>query len=239
MSILHAATRIALGATIAGAGLSLGRDLYKGGKKDIGSIILIAVVLSILYGIYKSGVWIAQNYPDLSRRGTFIARTFALILGVFCYGSLLGISAFIYSNVNNLERPPLFPISEFTSHPLFEPFMAEFLPRLFAIDTTIGIIFILQTGLLAVGLLIGLSRRNTRQLAYDAEIHNRKFFRQHGLEAIQDDRLRDSHNIGYSLENTLTNELEFKVAGHRGKRAYLKFDQYGKYTSWSGVVTQR
>ena len=121
----------------------------------------------------------------------------------------------------------------------YEFFVSDVVPRLFTFDTTLGVIFCIQTGLLALGLIVGFSKRKNRQLEYEAEVHNRKFFRQHGLQEIQDDRLRDSHNIGYHLENILGNELEFKVAGHRGKRAYLKFDSTGKYTSWSGVVVQR
>ena len=239
MSILHTATRIALGATIAGAGLSLGRDLYKGGKRDIGSVILLIVVLSVLYGIYKSGVWIAQNYPQYGGAGKVLAHTLALLLSVFCYGTLFAVLAALDAEIAQLNAPPLFPIAEFTQHPLYEPFMAEFLTRIYTFDTVIGNITIAQTALLALGLIVGLSKRKKRQLAWEAEIHNRKFFAQHGLQSIQDDRLRDNHNIGYRLENALSNELEFKVAGQRGKRAYLKFDSTGKYTSWSGVVMQR
>ena len=239
MSILHAATRIAFASTIAGGGLSLGRDAYNRGKSNLGIIVLLFIVFSFLYGIYKGGFWFAQNYPDMGKAENIIARTFAGILGLFCYGTVLAISAALYINATGLEAPPFLPITEFTQHPLYEPFMAEFLPRLFTTDTTLGIIWILLTSLLCVGLWTGYSRRKKRQLEHEAEVHNQTFFHQHGLQSIQDDRLRDSQNIGYHLENVLKNELEFKVAGQRGKRAYLEFDSTGKYTSWSGVVAPR
>jgi len=244
MSILHAATRIAFASTIAGAGLSLGRDAYKKGKSNLGIIVILFIVLSFLYGIYKSGVWFAQNYPDMGNAGNIIARTLAAILGIFCYGTVLLIAIMIEfggpSGSTSQELASSLTTPSETLRPaLLEWFMAELLPRLFAFDTTLGVIFCIQTGLLALGLIVGFSKRKNRQLEYEAEVHNRKFFRQHGLQEIQDDRLRDSHNIGYHLENILGNELEFKVAGHRGKRAYLKFDSTGKYTSWSGVVVQR
>ena len=260
MSILHAATRIAFGATIAGAGLSLGRDAYKKGKSNLGIIVILFIVLSFLYGIYKSGVWVAQNYPYLGTAGNIIVRTFASILGLFCYGTVLLVAIMIEFGGQSTDTAPGNVLQPSRCRPgtCYEPSRCRnhigtslissrtsSLCRtssrtLFTFDTTLGVIFCIQTGLLALGLIVGFSKRKNRQLEHDAEVHNRKFFRQHGLEEIQDDRLPATATTSATTsKNILGNELEFKVAGHMGKRAYLKFDSTGKYTSWSGVVMQR
>ena len=54
MSILHAAPLLAGGSAVAGAGLTAGRDVYQGAKRNFSTILILVIVGSALYGSYNS-----------------------------------------------------------------------------------------------------------------------------------------------------------------------------------------
>ena len=106
-------------------------------------------------------------------------------------------------------------------------------------DTAGGTVTLSLAVLAGLGLLRGLTSRGGRRRKWEADAHNLQFFEEHGLREVQEDRLRDSQDNGYRLENVLPDELEFMALGHKSMRAYLTFDETGRYTAWSGIVPQR
>lgn len=224
MSIIRTTALIAGGSAVAGAGLSVGRDAYKGVKKNLGLIVVLVVVGSALYGSYKVGVWLGRNHQSLT--GGVLVRSGALIvLGVCWLGSLL-VGMLILGGA-------LMPV------PIADMTLAQALAHFTTFDTPAGAISLGLLCVTAVGVLRGLAIRKGRRRAWEADAHNAWFLEGHGLQEIQEDRLRDSYDNGYRLENVLPGELEFMALGHKGMRAYLAFDETGKFTSWSGVVPQR
>ena len=157
--------------------------------------------------------------PILIRAGSIL-----LWLGCFWLLTvLLGVAHFTFIQPVQWNPAHLLPAA-----PEFEAITA-------IIGDKYGIVFLFGYGLT----LLGLRQRRSRRLAWEAVVHNEQFFANHGLRELREDRLRDDQDNGYRLDDVFDGELEFMVLGQRGKRAYLEFDEDGKYTSWSGVVTQR
>ena len=84
-------------------------------------------------------------------------------------------------------------------------------------------------------------------MAWEAEDHNNTFMEAHGLQVVDTDddgnlRIRElATNTGYRLVETLdvTGEMEFTALGRRNKRAYIQYDEAGKFTHWTGLVEAR
>lgn len=223
MSILQAAPLLAGGGAVAGAGLALGQDAYRGAKRNIGFILLLIVVGSALYGSYKVGVWWGRNYKDWLYG--LIARVGGLIVLTVCWlGTRIVGIIFLPALV-----PPL---------PLLE-MLPEHIDHFLTFQTGAGAITLGLLSFTGLGVLVGLGSRPKRSRRWATDAHNTAFFEYHGLQEIQEDRLRDAENTGYSLANALPGELEFKVLGQADMYAYLTFDEAGRYTAWSSGVPQR
>lgn len=223
MSILRAASLLAGGSTVAGAGLAAGRDVYQGAKRNFGFILVLILVGSALYGSYKAGSWCGRNYPNWF--AGFLARVGALIVLGVCWLGTIVVGEFL---VPTAFLPYPYPTT-----------LPDYVAHLLTFDTLGGTVTLSMLGLAGLGVLRGLGLRRGRRRQWEADAHNVAFFADQGLREVQDDRLRDRDDNGYQLKNVLPGELEFKALGHRSMYAYLTFDETGKFTAWSGLVPQR
>ena len=110
------------------------------------------------------------------------------------------------------------------------------------VDGSAVSIGILAQNLIVVGgFVLGFSERRKRRLVWEAEDSNATFFAKHGLELLDDKNMRDSDGNRFELENRFSsiNETEFIAVNKAGKRGYLSYDEIGKYTTWSGLVSIR
>ena len=225
MSIVSLAPKIVAGSSFAGFGLSLGRDVYKETKKNIGLIILFFLVLFLIIGQYSSSVWLFRNYRTLA--GTIFKKFFALIAFMFFYIIITNILLIIEGTpeiINALETG------------LFDPVLVHLFSSL-GTSSFLGISFLLQNLLILVGFFVGYFQRKKRRLAWEAEKHNIAFFISNGLELLDEKNVRDADGNRYRLKNMFANEIEFIAEGRRNKRGYIKYDKTGKYIDWSGMVS--
>ena len=226
MSVLRYAPHIVFGSALAGFGLSFGRDVYRGMKKDWPFWLAIVVLLSAFLGFYLCGLWFGRNHRRWYRG--LLIRLGIIPLASACWAilAILAYSADQTINGGNILALLSVPINLVTGHLPFDQITAysgEF--------AEIGLVCAVV--LLVVGLTIGFLQRRRRRLAWEADIHNEQFFEEHGLITLREERLRDDQGNGYELDDVFLEqgELEFKVLGRRGKRAYLEFDEEGKYTN--------
>ena len=90
--------------------------------------------------------------------------------------------------------------------------------------------------ILVLGLVNGFLQRGPRLLAWEAEFHNDEFLSRAGLIQIDDENLPDALGNRFRLDEVAAGMMEFMVLKRRGRRAFLQFDESGKFTHWSGVV---
>ena len=223
MSILQAASLLAGGSAVAGAGLAAGSDVYQGAKRNFGFILILIIVGSALYGCYKAGSWCGRNYQN-GVEG-FFARLSALIVFGVCWLGTIVVGEFL---IPTAFLPYPYPTT-----------LTDYVAPLTTFDTLGGTVTLTMLGLAGLGVLRGLTMRRGRRRKWEADAHNVAFFEDQGLQEVQDDRLRDRDGNGYQLKNVLPGELEFKALGHRSMYAYLTLDETGKFTTWSGTVPQR
>lgn len=223
MSILQTTALIAGGSAVVGAGAAAGRDVYQGMKRNIGLILLLILIGSALYGSWWAGIWWGRNYR--SWYGGMLMRLVALLTLGSCWLAVIIVGHIIVPGL--LVSTPI------------AMWNWEVVDHFTTFDTAGGIVTLSLAGLAGLGVLAGLASRTDRRQKWEAAAHNAWFLQTYGLQEIQEDRLRDLDDQGYRLENVLPGELEFMALGQSGMRAYLTFDESGKYTSWSGVVPQR
>ena len=238
MSVLRMAPHIVFGSAIAGFGLAFGRDMYRGFKKNWPTILVLFVLLSGFLGMYCSGLWFARNHRPWWLGVFYRLGTIALAYASFVVLAFIGL---IIEDIFAAGTPEVllsYVLALATGQIGLDDFLGEALKN----TGPIYLIFMSSgAGLAVIGLGIGFFQRRRRRKAWQADRHNKQFFADHGLTTLREDRLRDDQDNGYELDDVFPEhgELEFKVLGRRGKRAYLEFDEDGRYTSWSGVVTQR
>ena len=172
---------------------------------------LLLMLLVCLAGVFFSALWLFRNYRSMA--GAIFKRLGALVVLAACTAATYAVQATLSADV---------------------PYLAEWTVSIY------GILFLAGAGL-------GAKHRRRRWLAWRAEEHNEAFLAERGLEVVDVDekgnlRLREGTDGGaYRLMDDLTvaGELEFMALGRRGKRAYLSYDETGRYTEWSGLVGVR
>lgn len=229
-SVGRYAPAIVAGSALSGFGAAFGRDVYRKAKNQW----LLILILLALVGVFFSGLWLFRNYRTVS--GTVLKKTGALIV--------LAASAIAVNAAALIVVFQVAPESLLDSGSGARLAMYDY--RLF-IDPPILWIVLLQLTCFAWGALVGIRHRSKRALAWEAEEHNAAFLEGHGLQVTDTDekgnmRLRDINtNTGYRLMEVLdvTGELEFMALGRRNKRAYIHYDDTGKFTDWTGLVEAR
>ena len=96
-------------------------------------------------------------------------------------------------------------------------------------------LFWIPVAIFTLGVLIGMFQRKKRKHAWEAETYNANFLSKNGFSE-QDGFIIDESGQRYRVENTTPKHIELFPVRRRGKRGYLRLDNTGKISSWSGMV---
>lgn len=222
-SIGRYAPAIVAGSALSGFGLAFGRDVYKKAKDKW----LVVLILLLLVGVFFSGMWLFRNYRTTTE--TFLKKLGA---GIVLAVSVVGI------NLLFLILIDLFAPGMLTSESGGRTIVGLLL------DPPMLWIILVQIACFVLGAVMGARHRLKRAMAWEAENHNDAFMETHGLQVTDTDdkgnlRIREiATNTGYRLMENLdvTGEMEFMALGRRNKRAYIQYDETGKFTHWTGLV---
>ena len=198
------------GSSIAGFGLSFGRDIYKKTKKAYLFIIFIITIFSL----FTSGVWTARNYNTTI--SAFGMRLSAILIGIpsLIFISFISYLFLLITNENVSEDFSNFTYSEISF--IFFPSLLIFL----------------------IGFLVGLSQRKKRNILWNTELHNEKFLINNNIIEHEDETLEDTYNnVVYSIKHLGEKRITLMPFNRKGKRAYIYIDNDGKYNNFTGLIS--
>lgn len=250
------------GSALAGFGFSFGRDLYKSTKKSIGMIIALFIIFGVLYSVRLSMIWLFRNYKNFF--ASIVIKILSLVLYIFSFtAAILILAVFTLPIAAEIDIPaanvhhtfwllgasmvnfasvictPIFYLLDASSpSAIFLPVSLEEFKRDFSVDELISIVAsgTVLVILSASGIYSGIRHRGKRSLAWNIEDSNRTFLRNTGLKEVADEQFKDDNDNLYRVEKIHFDRIEMFPIGKRGKRAYLHFDQSGRFTKWSGIV---
>ena len=182
-SITRLAPRILAGSAVAGLGFDFGGDIYRATKKHWALVLIIVALASCLYGLFVSSVWMARNYR--TRFGSIGKRLAALSVFVVCYCALLYVSVLLVEIVSGTTGSTDAAIVEPTA--LWETH-ADSLTD----GSPLSIGFGLHNAVAVGGFIVGLMQRRKRYSMWQAEDANATFLADHGLQALDDENMRDT-----------------------------------------------
>lgn len=194
--------------TVAGAGLSMGRDVY---RKTRDNFLFIVIAVVALAGT-AYGFWNMSRGHDRGPVGTFF-RTFlvnALIIAI-SFAVFMFIVIAIAGNGGQNGQPQ-------------------------TTDTQIVMVgFGIQLVLAAAGLVFGLSQRRKRLEAIKVDRHNADFLDAQGFRDVggRDQTMLDPAGEELVLDDFRTDAVVFKVKGRRGARAKIMLDATGRMVSYT------
>jgi len=262
MSLISIAPQIVAGSALAGFGSSFGRDVYRRATKTGWRIwlfiVFFVIVVMSLVGSFFTGLWIGRNYENFLKG--LIVNIFSLTLFLLLVGILWSALAlpFVSSDLDATETfgSPKY-VSEFLVNLLASEFgaVAWFLDviginnylaetasnlrqetRIDALVTASATVALSHL-LFFAGLIKGIFQRSKRRNAWEAEISNKAFLEGVGLTEIEEEMYTDAEGITYRFNSASPDRIVLFAVGRRNKRAYLEFDETGKYVSWSGLVS--
>ncbi|RUO63253.1 hypothetical protein SAMN06297229_2289 [Pseudidiomarina planktonica] len=255
MKLSSAVPKTIAGAAMAGIGLSLGRDIYKSSKNSGGFLLAVAIFVAALWLYVQSWTWLFRNYR--SPVGSILVRIFSiptlvigLILTSFSLSVIAALVVDFMSNMDAAEPLILYTILVWSSDHIVLPLYNSLVPytelnqveALLDKNASIGykwIVSITIWGLLifaVLGIKRGISQRKSRALAWEAEEHNQAFMDEIGLSEISNNQFIDDDGNRYRLENEFRGMIELFPIGRRNRRAYIEFDENGKFINWSGII---
>lgn len=254
------------GSALAGFGLSFGRDVYRSAKKSAGAILLVIIAVVMIFLPRQSVILLVRNYRSnaeafLYRIGAVvmyvaIAPISFFILSYFL--SLIFLIPFLFPSIDTTNKVLPLIITTLYANPISEYL---FLTWVVTVDglgsmaesmrtdledggnenlrwawgmSLAGPVFLL---LLISGYRAGKRHRKIREAAWAAERHNKAFLSSVGLQELANEQFKDSEGNLYRLENEFEDRIELFAIGRRNRRGYLHFDETGKFTEWSGLVT--
>ena len=198
------------GSAVAGFGFSLGKDLYKSGKgKDDTRPFIIVFVLAVLalYLTYMSGLWFSRNYRSIFKSIVVKAIALSIAAAIFVFWYTY---FFKFRGDGTLE---LVPVEELVLNWKFWiPFVV-----------------------FSLGLIVGFTQRSKRKYAWEAEEYNAAFLSSNGFSEV-DGFIVDRKNQRYRIEETTSGYIKLFALNRRSIRGFLRLDDTGKITSWSGPV---
>ena len=231
-SITKLAPQILAGSAVVGFGFAFGRDIYRETKRHWVFVLIFVVLASCLYGLFISSVWMARNYRTSFE--SFAKRLGAFSIFAVCYFLLFSVTFLLVEMAPGTNDEKEKTIVQSTS--LWEVHADSLVD-----GSPLSAGFLVQTLVGIGGLILGFTQRHKRRLVWQAEDSNATFVAEHGLQLLDDENLRDSEGDRFELENNFrhVNEIEFVAIDHSGKRGYLSYDEIGRYTKWSGLVSIR
>ena len=264
MSLIQTTTSHVFSSALSGFGLSFGRDIYRKFGKYKWVIVAIMVVVLCIFMVYTLGVWISRNQKNLFY--SVVTKIFSIsllpIFGGISSACLVAIFGFPDAIMKDMDQGSYYflPISNSLREyyilvfgNIFQPIIdvlntyypltgtdKNLYKDLLGLGTKSTYVFLtnfIVLGIFLLGLFKGLSQRNQRKWAWKSEKHNHKFLERNGISEIGDN-YRDSDYQDYRLESIRGDIIELFPEGTRGKRAYIKFDNHGMFTDWSGMIKQ-
>jgi len=86
-----------------------------------------------------------------------------------------------------------------------------------------------------IGILIGFAQRKKRKLSWAAEKENQQFLEKNGF-IEKDGFIFDRNGQKYRVHNQTPQHIELFAIKRRNKRGFLRLNENGMITSWSGMV---
>jgi len=209
-NLIHSASKIFFGSSVAGAGLSFGRDLYKKFKEKIVVILLLGIVAGGFFLPFISGSKIYRWYPVGKVKWFFFT-----LIPWFCI-------AFLGLIILTIVFSFFYPVQEGIS------------------DKAFMTALMVWAGMLLVGSLHGLWLRKKRRNIYQVEESNAKFMKDHGITEVDGGKSfthMDENGTMLRLESIGLDVIVFMVVGKRSKRSFITIDKNGMFLEYSGVVS--
>jgi hypothetical protein len=189
---------------VAGAGLSMGRDVY---RKTRDNFLLIVFAVVALAGT-AYGVWNMSRGHNRGPIGTFF-RTFVanVLIVAISFTAFMFVVAIISGSGGENHEPD--------------------------VNVMLGGIAI-QGILAVAGLIYGLVQRPKRKAAFRVDSHNEEFLLRNGFRDVggRDQTMLDPSGNELVLDDFRTDAVVFKVRGVRGARAKILLDATGRMTSY-------
>lgn len=199
------------GAAVAGFGLPLGRDIYKGTKKNGGNLLLL---LAVIFCPFIGGRGLVRGHD----RGvlstlflTYIVNIFLITIG-FVAASFLAFQG-IAATSKETEAGGVIVLAVVTGASV--------------------------TAFLAgIGMLTGLYQRPKRLRAFAVKRYNERFLADNGFKETDGKDITHYAPDGQALRflEAHPGKLVFMAIGKRGKRAFIDLDENGRMLSYTGVV---
>ena len=241
--LIKSSAKILGGSAIAGFGLSFGRDVYKTSKKNlkkIGWLLLLAVILG---GTYTGGVWLARNYETIW--GSIFKRIGALLFLIPCFLVLMPISFFAFELVSEVKNGSTTQetMQAEAANELIDESGASAAKSIEDFDLSdiklLAPAFYLPGGIMLIGMIAGSFQRNKRRLVWEAEHANEDFMATQGLIEHEDGTIEEqTTGQHYRIDYVGDRRITLFPIGRRGKRAYINIDTDGKYSEFTGLISQ-
>ncbi|WP_193090524.1 hypothetical protein [Advenella sp. FME57] len=223
------------GSAMAGFGFSLGRDTYKRTKKaskdGAFALFLIGMVIVGLMLTQYSMMWFFRNYQS------FVAMILMRVVALISYTAGIAISGIFFWMIGFWIGELLFDkpngFIEMLSGLAGPAFQASDPPSQFATIFAFGILVFLTVS----GVITGVKQRAARLKAWAAEEHNRQFMKEHQLFETKEGYISDPEGNIFEEKFRDSDSVMFLAKGRRNKRALLKFDESGKFTVWTGMLS--
>lgn len=240
-NLLKSSARILGGSAIAGIGFSFGRDVYRNAKKpDTKNAIIAALIfVGAILGAYIGGVWLARNYQTIW--GSTFKRIAGVIILVPSFAILLIVgswftgapSASVESDVETkVEFAEIEKTPETEGSVSSASADVESPSSMFSVGS-----YFFPCGVLLVGLVAGGFQRSKRKTVWAAELANEQFMKDKGLIEHEDGTIEDeSTGQHYRVDHVGTRRITLFPIGRRGKRAYIKIEEGGKYSEFTGII---
>lgn len=186
--------------TVAGAGLSMGRDIYRNTRNNF--LLIVVAVIALAGTAY--GCWNMVRGHDRGPVGTFF-RTFLLNAIIIAVSFTIFMIAFIAFFGGGQENQA---------------------PKTGVIMAGLGV----QAFLALCGVAYGLSQRGKRLAAIAVDRHNAEFLDSNGFRDVggREQTMLDPEGNELVVDDFRTDAVVFKVKGRRGVRSKIMLDATGR-----------
>jgi hypothetical protein len=248
--LIKKSSKIIGGTALAGFGFSFGRNIYRAGKKNIGKIAIFLTALFAILGVYTGGLYLARNYRTLlGSIGMRIAGVIILLPSVVITTFTLWFIAIVIAAFQpyqfNLNTRYLYihpthdeQMVRLPSNEQANPFPIRLEDGRLVFGSTQIFVGASATALIVlIGFAAGMGQRATRAKIWKIEEENLEFLDRHKLSETKTGKLfNESENLTFRIEDMDTNRITLFPEGKRGKRAYIKMDEDGRYVEYTSIV---
>lgn len=199
------------GAAVAGFGLSMGRDIYKGTKKNGVNLILLLTVIVLPF---IGGRGLVRGH-DRGFFGTIFLTYIASILLIaigFVAAMLLVILFLAIASTGQDDNSVILIVATYS-----------------------GVVTAFLAG---IGLLVGLFQRPKRLQTIKIKRYNEQFLNENGFTETGGKDITHYAPDGQALRfiEAHPGKIVFMPVGRRGKRAFIDLDESGRMIAYTGVV---